>query len=273
MTDYPSSPGQPGTPGRLGGPGQPLTGIGQPPGVPGQPPGSGYTDPTLYPPNAERPGQPPRSDNPATAQDEARRVADTTREAGANVAQTAKDQAAGVATEAKEQAASLLSTVRSEVGQQASTQQHRIAEALHGLSDELGSMASSSPESGPLTQLAKEGARRGGEVAHWLSEREPGDVLEEVRMYARRRPVTFLALCGLTGLVAGRLTRSAVATRTSLDSQPTDDRPRAVAGPLAAPTSSADPLATAPPVDPRIPPSAGTGPATPPRDQATASGW
>ena len=49
-----------------------------------------------------------------------------------------------MAAEAKQQAASLLDTVRTEVGPQAGTQQNRIAEALHGLSKELGGMASSS---------------------------------------------------------------------------------------------------------------------------------
>ena len=68
--------------------------------------------------------------------------------------------------------------------QQAGTQQTRIAEALHGLSKELGSMASSSQESGPLTDLAHQASRKGGEIAHWLQDREPADVLEAVRSYA-----------------------------------------------------------------------------------------
>ncbi len=154
-----------------------------------------------------------------TAKGEAKNVAGTAVDSGKDVARTAKDEAAQVASEAKHQAASLFDTVRSEAGQQVSTSQNRIAEALHGLSKELGGMASSSSESGPLTDLAHEASRRGGEVAHWLQDREPADVLEAVRSYARRRPVAFLAICGLAGVVAGRITRSTVATRTSLDSK------------------------------------------------------
>ena len=60
-----------------------------------------------------------------------------------------------LAAETKQQAASLLDTVRSEVGQQAGTQQQRIAEAVRNLSTELDRMASSSQESGPLTDLAR----------------------------------------------------------------------------------------------------------------------
>ena len=80
-------------------------------------------------------------------------------------------------------------------------------------------MASSSEESGPLTDLAHQASHKGGEIAHWLQVREPADVVEAVRSYARRRPVTFLALCGVAGVLAGRLTRSTVATRTSLDTK------------------------------------------------------
>lgn len=158
-----------------------------------------------------------------TAKGEAKQVADTAVSSGKEVAATAQEEAKNVAAEAKEQAGSLLDTVRTEVSQQARTSQNRIADALHGLSSELGGMASGSQESGPLTDLAHQASRKGGEVAHWLQDREPSDVLEEVRSYARRRPGTFLVLCGLAGVVAGRLTRSAVASRTSLDSRDDDE--------------------------------------------------
>lgn len=154
-----------------------------------------------------------------TAKGEAKNVADTAVSSGRQVAATAQDEARNVAAETKQQAASLLDTVRTEVAEQASTQQGRIAEALHSLSKELGSMASSSQESGPLTDLAHQASRKGGEIAHFLQDREPSDVLESVRSYARRRPGTFLVLCGLAGVVAGRLTRSTVANRTSLDTK------------------------------------------------------
>lgn len=154
-----------------------------------------------------------------TAKSEVKDVAETAVSSGKGVTATAQVEAENVVAETKQQAASLWDAVRGEVGQQASTQQARIAEALHGLAKELGGMASSSQESGPLTDLAHQASRKGGEVAHWLQDREPADVLESVRSYARRRPGTFLLLCGLAGVVAGRLTRSTVANRTSLDSK------------------------------------------------------
>jgi hypothetical protein len=87
-------------------------------------------------------------------------------------------------------------------------------------------MASKSDESGPMTDLASEASRRGGEIAHWLDTHEPDDVLDEVKRFARRRPVAFLALAAAAGVVAGRLTRGAVAANTSVDSdtEPTPAR-------------------------------------------------
>src|SRR6185437_6977165 len=110
----------------------------------------------------------------------------------------------------------------SEVQTQAGSQQQKIATAVHAMSKELGGMASGSAESGPLTDLAQQASRKGGEIAHWLENKEHRDVLTEVSAFARRRQVTFLAFCGLAGVVAGRVTRGAVAANTSLDSTDSD---------------------------------------------------
>ena len=69
-----------------------------------------------------------------------------------------------------------------------------------------------------MTDLAQEASRRVGEISHWLDNHEPRDVLEEVKRFARRQPVAFLALAAAAGVVAGRLTRGAVAADTSVDS-------------------------------------------------------
>lgn len=154
-----------------------------------------------------------------TAIGEAGAVRDTAMGASRSVAATARDQAVTVKDEATFQAKSLLSTVSDEVRSQGRTQQSRLAEAVHSISKELGTMASRSDEGGPLTDLAHRASRKGGEVASWLENQEPADVLEDVRSFARRRPATFLGLCALAGIVVGRLGRSAVAASTSLDSK------------------------------------------------------
>jgi hypothetical protein len=145
------------------------------------------------------------------AKDEAGGVADTATQAGRQVADTAKQQAGEVLGEARDQARSLLGRTRSEVGGQASSQQQRAAESLRSLSDELRSMASGQQEPGMATDLAHQAADKAGQLAAWLSDRGPGDILDEVSSFARRRPGTFLALAAGAGVVAGRLTRGMAA--------------------------------------------------------------
>ena len=147
-------------------------------------------------------------------------------DAGRGVAGTAREQAANMAAEAKGQARSLVGTVTEEVRSQGRTQQSRLAEAVHSISKELGTMGAKSEESGPVSDLAQQASRKTGEVAHWLENKEPSDLLEDVRSFARRRPAMFLGICALAGVVAGRFGRSAVAANTSLDSNEQSQSPR-----------------------------------------------
>ena len=153
------------------------------------------------------------------AKGEAGAVKDTAVGAGKNVASTARDEAANVVAEAGTQAKSLLGTVSDEVRSQGRTQQSRLAEAVHSVAQELGSMSAKSEQSGPVADLAQQASRRAGEVGHWLETKEPSEVLDDVRSFARRRPAMFLGLCALAGVVVGRLGRGAVAANTSLDSK------------------------------------------------------
>jgi len=174
-----------------------------------------YTTGTTYT-GTEAGGSPSPTD---VAKDEAGNVKDTAVDAGKQVAATAKEEAVNVAGEAKEQARSLISTATSELKNQASTQQSRLASTLRNYTDQLQGLTQGQPlEAGPLNDLVQRAASRGNDIASWLENREPADVLEELRRYARRRPMMFLALSSLAGVVAGRITRGAVAANTSVDS-------------------------------------------------------
>jgi hypothetical protein len=153
------------------------------------------------------------------AKGEAGAVKDTAVGAGKNVASTARGEAANVVSEAGTQAKSLFGTVTDEVRSQGRTQQSRLAEAVHSVAQELGSMGAKSEQSGPVADLAQQASRRAGEVGHWLENKEPSEVLDDVRSFARRRPAMFLGLCALAGVIVGRLGRGAVAANTSLDSK------------------------------------------------------
>jgi hypothetical protein len=153
------------------------------------------------------------------AKDEAGNVKDTAVGAGKQVAGTAKDEAANVAGEAKQQAKSLVGAATTQLKDQASSQQTKLASSLRGYTDQLqGLTQGQGLEAGPLNDLVQQAASRGSDFVSWLENREPADVLDEVRRFARRRPVVFLTLCGLAGVVAGRITRGAVAANTSVDS-------------------------------------------------------
>lgn len=142
-----------------------------------------------------------------TARHEAAEVADTAKEAGAQVAQSAKEQVGEVTREAGQQARDLADQFRSEATEQAATQQQRAAGGLRSLADELSGMANRSEQDGPATDVARQAAGRLHDVAQWLENREPGEVLDEVRSFARRRPGAYLALAAGAGMLAGRLTR------------------------------------------------------------------
>jgi hypothetical protein len=141
------------------------------------------------------------------ARNEAANVGDSAREAGSHVAQSATDQARQVVSETRAQAGDLLGEAKGQVQHQAATQQHKAAQQLRAIADELSEMAAKGGQSGLATQVAQEASERVRGVASWLDRREPGDLLDGVRDFARRHPGQFLVGAAVAGVVAGRLTR------------------------------------------------------------------
>lgn len=117
----------------------------------------------------------------------------------------AKDQAQEIAGKAKGQAQDLLHSARSEASSQLSSQQQRLAGSLSTLSSELDTMAQNSP--GVAAGLVSQAAEQVHNLAGWLENREPAELLDEATRYARRHPGAFLAGAALLGLLGGRMTR------------------------------------------------------------------
>jgi len=141
------------------------------------------------------------------AKDHATAVAQDVKDSGKGVASTAASEAKDVAHEATSQVRSLFSQLSSEAGQQASGQTQRAAEGLRSLGKELTSMAESQQgESGMAANLARQGASRLDAAASWIEGRQPGEILDEVRSFASRRPGLFLGGAALLGLIGGRMT-------------------------------------------------------------------
>jgi hypothetical protein len=147
------------------------------------------------------------SSTTAIAKEQAGRGGETAAGAGGQVTQTAKEQAQNVAGEARQQARDLVGEARLQVREQAGSQKSQAVQGLHALGDELEQMAQSSGRSGLAAEVARQASSRTRDLAVYLDRHEPGDLLQEVRSYARRRPVVFLAGAAVAGVVAGRLTR------------------------------------------------------------------
>jgi hypothetical protein len=148
-----------------------------------------------------------------TAKHEASAVKDTATDAAKDVVHTARGEASAVAGEAKTQLKDLFVQSRNEFSDQAANQQARIAAGLKSVGDELGSMARNSDGQGIATDLVQQVSTRLSGAANWLGEREPAAVLDEVKRFARRRPVVFIAGAALAGIVAGRLVRALAANQ------------------------------------------------------------
>ncbi|SIN14742.1 hypothetical protein [Micromonospora cremea] len=148
------------------------------------------------------------STNGGGVREQARQVGSEAAHAGGAVAQTAKEQGTEVGREAARQARNLYGVARSQLASQTGEQQRRAAGGLRSLADEMRSMAEQGGQAGPVSELARQAADRVHGVAGWLEEREPGDLITEVRDYARRNPGTFLVGAAVLGVLAGRLTRS-----------------------------------------------------------------
>ena len=212
------------------------------------------------------PGSQDQPSATTVARDEAANVGRSAGEAGGRVAQTAADQAREVVSETARQARDLAGEAGGHARDQAYVQQQRAAHQLRSVADELQEMAAKGGQSGVATEVAHQAAERIHGAASWLEQREPADLLQAVRDFARRRPGVFLAGAAAAGLAAGRLTRGMTdaarsGSQSSGSQRPGTQRPPREIPPGAAIPTPPDPDWTTPmpgyPGD--VGPGAGTG--------------
>lgn len=150
----------------------------------------------------------------AAATDRAKEAASTAADQGRHVAGTAKEETLNVAGTAAEQARSVMGDavrgVSDQVNDQATSQRDRLSETLRTLGDDLDKMASPGPgpESGLAVDLAREVSDRVRAFGSQIEGREPSQLLDDARSFARRKPGTFLLGALAAGVVAGRLFRA-----------------------------------------------------------------
>ncbi|NYJ02691.1 hypothetical protein HNR19_003389 [Nocardioides thalensis] len=222
-----------------------------------------------------------------SAKETAQQAAGTAAEEGKRVAGVARDEARHVASEATTQARNLLSDATAEVEQQSRVQKDRLAGTVRTFGDDLDRMATSG--SGLAAELAGELSQRAKSLSTQLESKEPSELLDGVRTYAREHPGTFLLGALAAGLVAGRLARGAKEATSSNGSTTqvsasgsapvppppsTSATPATPATPSAYDTPSAAGTATGDPISgPASGPEAGYGSRPPAPESTEAGGW
>ncbi|HEU4542560.1 MAG TPA: hypothetical protein VFR23_15645 [Jiangellaceae bacterium] len=142
------------------------------------------------------------------AREHAEQAAGTAAEQGKHVAGVAKDEAQQVASEARQQARNLMSEARTQVENQSRMQRDRLVSNLRTFTGDLEEMAAGS-SSGMANDLVRQVADSARNLTDRLDGREPSELLDEVRRFARRRPGAFLLGALAAGVVAGRIARGA----------------------------------------------------------------
>src|SRR4051794_37231328 len=145
-----------------------------------------------------------------SAKDRASQAAGTAADDSRHVAGVPQDEARKVASEATDQVQNLLAQATSQVEEQSRTQRDRLVETMRSFGNDLENMASQA-NGGMAADVAHDVADRVHRLTSHLDGREPRELLDDVRSFARRRPGTFLLGALVGGVVAGRLTRGAKA--------------------------------------------------------------
>lgn len=142
------------------------------------------------------------------AQGEAGQVANKAQDAAREVTGTAREEARQVADEATDHIKSLGASAQDELFSQASTQQKRLAEQSRTVTDDIHRISRGErPESDLVNRFVSMAAQRAEDFTTQLENKQPKELLNDVRRFASRRPGAFLAIAAGVGLVAGRLTR------------------------------------------------------------------
>ncbi len=168
---------------------------------------------------------PGTSSTTGTAKEQAGQVAQDAKESGKQVAGTAADEGRQVLAEGRRQVKDLTAQAGQQVDEQTRVQKDKATAGLRDLADELHAIAAGNGgQAGIATDLAQQASTRVHDVAGWLESRNPGEIVDELRGMARRRPGAFLLGAVAAGVVAGRLTRGAVdAVRSDDDTSATAD--------------------------------------------------
>ena len=150
----------------------------------------------------------------------AKDVAGRGAERASNVAGEAMTEAKAVAREAKDHVRDLVDRGRGDLGDEAAARTRQAAGSVRTFADRMGALAEGNTDAaGPLADLAREGRERLNTFANRLDE-GPNAVLDDLRRFARRQPMMFLASAGALGFIAGRLLRAGREAQSDSEFEP-----------------------------------------------------
>jgi uncharacterized protein YjbJ (UPF0337 family) len=154
------------------------------------------------------------------ASERAGQMAGAARDEARDVAGDARQEAKAVASEAATQVHNVVDSTRSALRTQARENTDRATGALGELGSQFRALAEGDREgAGQLGRYADEAGTRLRTMADRLNSKGFDGVVDDVQVFARRRPGTFLAIAAATGFVAGRLFRGAQAASSSSDTR------------------------------------------------------
>jgi len=155
-------------------------------------------------------GEPTSTKDQATAKAHAaQEVAGRTADRAGEVAGQVCEQAKVVARDAKDHARLLVDQGRSHLQEEANARSRQAASGLRVIADQLGALGRGDQQgAGAIGDYVQQGRQQLSRLADRLED-GPSAVFDDVRRFARRQPVLFLAGAGVCGFVAGRLVRGA----------------------------------------------------------------
>lgn len=136
-------------------------------------------------------------------------VSDTARAAAGDIASSAKDQARSLTDEARTEAEYLTGDVRDRLQEEARSQTRRASENLRQWSQDLDSMADRYESQSPVPGVVHQVAQSGIGAADYLDDKGVDGLVEEVKGFARRRPLAFLTGAAIVGFAIGRVIKAA----------------------------------------------------------------
>jgi hypothetical protein len=157
----------------------------------------------------------PGSDTSSDKKQQAQQAAGTAADEGKRVAGVAQDEVRNVASEATDQVRGLLDEATTQLDEQSKAQKTRLADTVRTFGDDLHSMTTQDESDGVAAQVVRQVADQARTIASHLEDREPRELLDDVRSFARRRPGTFLLGALAAGVVVGRVTRGAKSAQDS----------------------------------------------------------